>query len=84
MSRVTDAYIEVTPIYCFFKTNCNTRFGTCVDIVPYLCKFETKWHQVLDPSLSNLHKVACRILFESRVNRHICDVVNFINKRHFE
>ena len=52
--------------------------------VPYLGKFETKRHQILDPSLSNIHKVACRILFESRVNRHVCNVINFINKRHFE
>ena len=24
-----------------------TRFGTCADIVSYLCKFETKGHQIL-------------------------------------
>ena len=34
----------------FFEANCNTRFGTCADIVSYLCKFETKWHQILDAS----------------------------------
>ena len=25
-------------------------FGTCADIVSYLCKFETNWHQILDAS----------------------------------
>ena len=28
-----------------FEANCNTRFGTCANKVPYLCKFETNWHQ---------------------------------------
>ena len=23
------------------------------------------------------------ILFQSRVNRHVCDVINFLDKRHF-
>ena len=42
MSQVTDAYIKATPVYCSFsEANCNTRFGTCADIVSYLCKFET-------------------------------------------
>ena len=35
-----------------------TRLGTCADIVYYLCKFETKWHQILDASSSNIYKVA--------------------------
>ena len=26
----------------FSEANCNARFGTCVDIVLYLCKCETK------------------------------------------
>ena len=63
-----------------FEANCNTRFGTCADIESYLCKFETKWYQILDASLSNIHKVAGRrivyiILFQSRINRHVCDVI---------
>ena len=29
----------------FSEANCHTRFGTCADIVSYLCKFETKSHQ---------------------------------------
>ena len=49
----------------------------------YLCKFVTKWHQILDASLRYIDKVACRkkvntILFQSRVNRHVCDVINFM------
>ena len=28
----------------FSEANCNTRFGTCADIVSYLFKYETKWH----------------------------------------
>ena len=67
----------------FSEANCHTRFGTCVDIVPYLCKFETKWHQVLDASLRYIDTIACRnffyiILFQSRVNRHVSDVINFM------
>ena len=67
----------------FFLANCNTRFGTCADIVSYLCKFETKWHQILDASSRYIDKVACRkksyiILFQSQVNRHVCDVNNFM------
>ena len=47
----------------------------------YLCKFETKWHQILDASLSSI--LACReknyiILFQSGVNRDVCDVINFM------
>ena len=33
------------PLYksrSFSEANCNTRFGACADIVPYLCRFETK------------------------------------------
>ena len=44
----------------FSEANCHTRFGTCADIVSYLCKFETKWHQILDASLRYIDKVACR------------------------
>ena len=67
----------------FSEANCNARFGTSADNVSYLCKFWTKWHQILDASLSNNPKVACRkkvyiILFQSRVNRHVCDVINFM------
>ena len=29
----------------------------------YLCKFETKWHQILDASLRYIDKVACRKKF---------------------
>ena len=47
----------------FFKANCNTRFGTCAYIVSYLCKFETKWHQILGASLRYIGKVACRKKF---------------------
>ena len=41
----------------FFEANCHTRFGTYADIVSYLCKFETKWHQILDASLTYIGKV---------------------------
>ena len=49
----------------------------------YLCKFEKKWHQILDASLRYIDKVAggekvYLILFQSRVNRHVCDVINFM------
>ena len=49
----------------------------------YLCKFETKWHQILDASLRYIDKVVCRkkvsvILFQSQVKRHVCDVINFV------
>ena len=44
----------------FSEANCNARFGTRVDIVSYLCRFETKWHQNSDASLKNIHKVASR------------------------
>ena len=46
------------------EANCNARFGTFSDIVSYLCKFLTKWHQVLDASLSNNPKVACAKTFK--------------------
>ena len=32
----------------FYEANCNTRFVACADIVSYLCKFKTNWHQILD------------------------------------
>ena len=59
----------------FSEANCLTRFGTCADIVSYLCKFETKWHQILDASFRYicLQKKIYTILFESQVNRHGCD-----------
>ena len=84
ISRVTDANIKAIPVYWIFsEANCHTRFGTCADIVSYLCKFETNWHQILDASLRYIDKVSCRkkfkkILFQSRVNRHVCDVINFM------
>ena len=46
-------YINAIPVYLSFsEANCHTRFGTYVDRVSYLCKFETKWHQILDASLT--------------------------------
>ena len=58
--RVTDPYIKAAPVYLrFSEANCNTCFGTCADKVSYLCKFETKRHQLLDANLSNNLKVAC-------------------------
>ena len=61
MSRVTDAFIKAIPVYwSFSEANCHTRFGTCADIVSYLCKFVTKWHQILDTSLRYIDKAACR------------------------
>ena len=47
----------------FFKANCHARFGSCADIVSYLCNFETKWHQILDVSLRFIDKVSCRKKF---------------------
>ena len=44
----------------FSEANCNIRFVICADIVSYLCRFETKWHQILDASLRYIDKVACR------------------------
>ena len=33
-------YIKGIPVHWrFSEANCNTRFGTCADIVSYLCKF---------------------------------------------
>ena len=67
----------------FFVAKNNTRFGTCTNIVSYLCKFETKWHQILDAIWTNIHKVACRKCLynpvQSRVNRHFFDVLYFID-----
>ena len=34
------------------------HFGTHANIVPYLCKFETKWHQILDACLRYIDRVA--------------------------
>ena len=39
----------------FFGSKLPYTFGTCADIVPYLCKFETKWHQILDASLAYIN-----------------------------
>ena len=50
-------------ILVFSEANCHARFGTCADIVSYLCKFETKWHQIVDASLRYIDKVACRTKF---------------------
>ena len=50
-------------ILAFSEANCHARFGTCADIVSYLYKFETKWHQILDASLRYIDKVACRKKF---------------------
>ena len=47
----------------FSEANCHARFSTCADIVSYLCKFETKWHQILDASLRYIDRVACRKKF---------------------
>ena len=47
----------------FSEANCHARFGTCADIVAYLCKFLTKWHQICDASLINNPEVACRKKF---------------------
>ena len=44
----------------FSEADCITRFGTCADIVSYLCKFETKWHFILDAYLRYFDKGACR------------------------
>ena len=47
-------------ILAFSEANCHARFGTYADIVSYLCKYVTKWHQILDSSLRYIDKVACR------------------------
>ena len=84
MSRVTDTYIKAIPVYCSFsEAICHTRFGTCADIVSYLCKFETIWHQILDASLTYIDNFWLQekvniTLFQSRVNMHVCDVIKFM------
>ena len=61
ISRVTDAYIKVIPVYwSFSEANCHTRFGICADKVSYLFKFETKWHQILETTSRYNDKAACR------------------------
>ena len=55
----------------------------------YLCKFKTKWHQILDASLRHIDKVAYRKKSllnpvsisskQARLWRH-----SFYDKRHFE
>ena len=55
-------------ILTFSVAYCHTPFGTCADIVSYLCKFETKWHQILDASLRYIYKVACRIFLYNHVS----------------
>ena len=47
----------------YFWSELQYTFGTCAYIVPYLCKFETKWHQILDAGLRYIDKVACRKKF---------------------
>ena len=44
----------------FSEANCHTGFGTCADIVTCLCKFETKWYQILDAILRYIDKVSSR------------------------
>ena len=62
--RVTDASIKAIPVYWrFSEANCHAHFGTCANIVSYLCKFETQWHPILDASLRYIDKVACRKKF---------------------
>ena len=64
ISRVTNAYMKAIPVYCrFSEANCHSHFGTRANIVSYLCKFETKWHQILDASLRYIDKVVCRKKF---------------------
>ena len=61
ISRITDAYIKAIPVYLrFSEAICLAHFGTRANIVSYLCKFEKKWHQILDASLRYIGKVACR------------------------
>ena len=58
ISRVTDAYIKAIRVYWrFSEANCHARFGTCADIVSFLCKFEPKWHQILNASLRYIDKL---------------------------
>ena len=38
ISRVINPYIKAIPEF-FSEATCNARFGTCADIVSYLCKF---------------------------------------------
>ena len=47
----------ISVYWSFSEANCRTRFGLFLDIVSYLCKFEKKWHQILDASLSYIGKV---------------------------
>ena len=61
----------------FSEANCNTR-GTCADIVSYLCKFETKWHQILDASLRSLTKLLAGKKYIILFNRRVCDIINFM------
>ena len=44
ISRVTDAYKKATPLYGnISEANCNTRFGTCADIVTYISSADQSW-----------------------------------------
>ena len=57
-------FSSYNPVYWrFSEANCHAHFGTCADIVSYLCKFETKWHKILNASLRYIDKVACRKKF---------------------
>ena len=49
-----------------------------MDIVSYLCKFETKWHDILDTLTKVLAGKSFLILFQPQVNRHSCDAINFM------
>ena len=56
--------MKAIPVYWrFSEANYHARFGTYADIVSYLRKFETKWHQILDAILRYIDKVACRKKF---------------------
>ena len=49
----------------------------------YLCNFVTKWHKILATSLTYIVKNLLAennyiILFRSRVNRHVYDVIYFM------
>ena len=79
ISRVKDPYIDDTPVY-------NARFATSADIMSYtcICKFETKWNQILDASLITFTKLlAGKSSYNPvaiPVNIHVCDVINFTVK----
>ena len=57
----------------FSEANCNTRFGACANIVSYLCKFETKWHKILDASLRYIDKMLA--------GKGLCNPVSILSKQ---